>query len=732
LYLLRKIKMRENLEREGEGKGGSSRSSSEKGKGFFHHLDKITTSFFITNFPTDATSEDLWKLFLKYGNVGEVYIPKKLDKRGRRFGFVKFKEVKEVETLSEKLRDVWMGSFKLWVNRSRFGRGEVRETPANKTTMQLSDVKLAGSSNGKSFRDVLLRESSLREKMVLKVTVNEPLCKELQGGVVGLLACEKEMSRIQTTLFMEGFQSIKVTSMGGNMALLRSPVEGDVQRLLRSKNECLSFYFTHLKPWNPGLLAAQREVWIQVYGIPLHVWGDNLFKMVGNKFGSFVDYDMETATMARFDVARLKIITAIWASIDETVKVEVEGVVFNLWVVEERGRHRSVVMDGKGFEDDGSVVVPSEGCNEEAGEDGDEHANSDEDEESGEDMDGDVRPSMQVGVNYEANSDTSLAMQETKEGDISLTCEKSTNIPNLVMEIPSVGLRCVETKETVVAAGDKEMILSVCEKADDEAKTGEGGTKEVQVWENVESDSGGPPPGFEIILDKAGFADPITDPTHLDHPIVERATCDPFELGLFEEGEVLRYSSISEPDEVLSSGRVAYTKNMEKFRKHKSGAKFPKLGVPKCIQFAESVKDVGPRLRRRRRKGRGLQKNVDEAGSDGDLPVEEVSVVGQGSGGEGGSRWQSTMLAARANGVTPPSGINLLSESENSGKSNPILQIQADDREKVTQAAKLLSIQKGVGFTFETNDTETIMQLVDQEKCDRAKKMEWEQREVDQ
>jgi hypothetical protein len=48
--------MREKLER-----GGSPRS--EKKKGYFHHLDSITTSYFFTNIPNDATSEDLWKLF---------------------------------------------------------------------------------------------------------------------------------------------------------------------------------------------------------------------------------------------------------------------------------------------------------------------------------------------------------------------------------------------------------------------------------------------------------------------------------------------------------------------------------------------------------------------------------------------------------------------------------------------------------------------------------------------
>jgi hypothetical protein len=58
------------------------------------------------------------------------------------------------------------------------------------------------------------------------------------------------------------------------MAILRSLIVGDVDRLLRSKNEWLKYYFSELKPWNPGLLAVQREVWIQMYGIPLHIWGD--------------------------------------------------------------------------------------------------------------------------------------------------------------------------------------------------------------------------------------------------------------------------------------------------------------------------------------------------------------------------------------------------------------------------------------------------------------------------
>ncbi|MCI61669.1 RNA recognition motif, partial [Trifolium medium] len=58
----------------------------------------------------------------KFGRVGEVYIPRKLDKRGNRFGFVKFKDVKNLEELSNQLSDVWCGSFKIRINIAKFNR----------------------------------------------------------------------------------------------------------------------------------------------------------------------------------------------------------------------------------------------------------------------------------------------------------------------------------------------------------------------------------------------------------------------------------------------------------------------------------------------------------------------------------------------------------------------------------------------------------------------------------
>jgi hypothetical protein len=131
-------------------------------------------------------------------------------------------------------------------------------------------------------------------------------------------------------------------------------------------------------------------------------------------------------------------------------------------------------------------------------------------------------------------------------------------------------------------------------------------------------------------------------------------------------------------------------------------------------------------------RNRGLQRNSEVVGSDGDTSSVEGVTFLQLRGGEGCSRWKGREPVRMNPGVTPPSGINFLSESENSSKSTPPIPNQADETEKVIQAAKLLSIQKGVGFTFVDTDDVTIKQLVENEKSDKVKKMEWEQRECDQ
>jgi RNA recognition motif-containing protein len=148
--------MRENVGREGAEDGWKRVEGikPQRRKGFVHRREKDILSYFFTNFSGEVTVMDLWEEFGRFGRVGEVYILKKLDKQGRRFGFVKFR-VRDAGELLARLEDIWLGSFKLRVNISRFAKGDIRrekEEPVlegNSTVVRRPEV-------GKSFKEAVV------------------------------------------------------------------------------------------------------------------------------------------------------------------------------------------------------------------------------------------------------------------------------------------------------------------------------------------------------------------------------------------------------------------------------------------------------------------------------------------------------------------------------------------------------------------------------------------------
>jgi RNA recognition motif-containing protein len=269
--------MREKEEREGVGIGGLPRAHADRKKEIIHNIDQTTTSFYFTNFPDDLKAVDLWGTFAKYGQVGDVYIPNKVDKRGKRFGFVKFKNVTDIEDKCLQLADVWCGSFKLWINHSRFGRNTGRSSQE-----EARALKEGGSTSRQVQHELTFKEALIpanmgkgspadeREDTVFQVPVESTILQNLKRSFAGFLLPGIEVKTIKTMLLMEGRLNITVTTMGGNMVLLQSSKAGEMESVVRMKEEWLGFYFFDVKPWTPTLVNDKREVWVKVFGIPLH------------------------------------------------------------------------------------------------------------------------------------------------------------------------------------------------------------------------------------------------------------------------------------------------------------------------------------------------------------------------------------------------------------------------------------------------------------------------------
>jgi len=66
---------------------------------------KLTT-FFFSHFLNNYGEHDIWKIFQRWGRVEEVFISKKLNRWGNKFGFVRFSDVKNVRKLESELDSI--------------------------------------------------------------------------------------------------------------------------------------------------------------------------------------------------------------------------------------------------------------------------------------------------------------------------------------------------------------------------------------------------------------------------------------------------------------------------------------------------------------------------------------------------------------------------------------------------------------------------------------------------
>ena len=88
---------------------------------------KDITSFYFTRFPEDATAEELWYHLKQTRDVREVFIPRKRNRQGRRYGFVRFKGVRDIQQIQKKLDSMIFGGMKMYVNVPKYGRAKKEE-----------------------------------------------------------------------------------------------------------------------------------------------------------------------------------------------------------------------------------------------------------------------------------------------------------------------------------------------------------------------------------------------------------------------------------------------------------------------------------------------------------------------------------------------------------------------------------------------------------------------------
>jgi hypothetical protein len=233
------------------------------------------------------------RMFERWGKVVDVYIAKKRNKTGRFFGFVNEK------WLEDQLRDVWFGSYKAWVNISRYAKpyrkeNKTRQNRGEQRQVNNPRMKTRNNNHTKTEKDLQKRQSfrregetyveamrngeattsqnkeamqggrqrtkkedkvsqaeGERESTGLAITINGEEMAWAKNGYVGLVRNIEEVQMIQTKLEEEGITTVKAIPMGGERIFLKAVENEDFRSLVKESEQIFQQMFSLIREWKP-------------------------------------------------------------------------------------------------------------------------------------------------------------------------------------------------------------------------------------------------------------------------------------------------------------------------------------------------------------------------------------------------------------------------------------------------------------------------------------------------
>ncbi|KAL8469615.1 hypothetical protein ACS0TY_032461 [Phlomoides rotata] len=197
--------------------------------------------------------------------VRDVFIPKWVNREGKRFGFVRFCSNIDKIRVEQELNDIWFGNYKLRANLSRFDR----KFGPNKAEYHPKPIYF-GSSNpdhGNAWRksDISYAEvvrGSLRQSNTNMMVKHQQDDNNFAGLRYGSTEEYRErLKKYFTGILKENFLWIDVGNnikeacdghltinyLGGNLVLIHATSDAGIQD---KDLECIDYWFESIRPWS--------------------------------------------------------------------------------------------------------------------------------------------------------------------------------------------------------------------------------------------------------------------------------------------------------------------------------------------------------------------------------------------------------------------------------------------------------------------------------------------------
>ncbi|GKA48743.1 cytochrome P450 [Tanacetum coccineum] len=241
------------------------------------------TTYYFTNFPTNWDNRTMLEIFKRYGEALSVYIPKKRNKEGKRFGLCRFSGVSNHTAFERRLNTICIGTKKITCNLARHQRKPVRQTHTSPKPNHTPHGRTYSSKP--SFADVLAGKKNLDVKLPIKIQLNypsSPTYNSLHSIFVELKSIVGA-SNTHHLLLDQGFKDFSIKYMGGLHLLIKFSDQSAVDNALNN-NDLIS-HFNSMVPRNLKTRIKHRLVWLSISGLPPQLWYPDSFSAIAEHYG---------------------------------------------------------------------------------------------------------------------------------------------------------------------------------------------------------------------------------------------------------------------------------------------------------------------------------------------------------------------------------------------------------------------------------------------------------------
>nr|GEU47866.1 nucleotide-binding alpha-beta plait domain-containing protein [Tanacetum cinerariifolium] len=229
---------------------------------------KISTSIFVANFSDSFGAKDLWNTCKQYGQVVDAYIPYRRSKEGKRFGFVRFIKVLDVDRLVNNLCTVWVGRYKLQANIHRFQREHLKR---HSSLYNIDGVKrgnlgdtynsnwVKGAANSYAHVVKGSQNSKMDSDSSLVMVLND-FClneKDYSLCLMGKVKDFATLANLKVVVANEEFDNIKFKYMGGYSVMM--DFQKNMTKLKFQENSVMKTWFSQIQLASSNFNTDGRE-----------------------------------------------------------------------------------------------------------------------------------------------------------------------------------------------------------------------------------------------------------------------------------------------------------------------------------------------------------------------------------------------------------------------------------------------------------------------------------------